>query len=629
MAVVTQERAKELDEILPAEAEVVEASQAHQKAMTLYGPSFAQQVVEQIAGRFPSHPGTRYLQATQDMEDGRIGQALAGFRELMERYPNAPRLRSNLLFACRAIGNTTLLRQTLKTVAETGTIPGVESQIDWIYPHPRCVCEYADAIRMSLGARRQAENLLRSVLKTQWTSAFAWHVLADLRADQHEMGSALLAYSVASFLAAHNEHYARAYVDALVQNRRIEEGLEWLQDRVEQLGGSLQGVSTWVTWISVLEDRGFPERAILGCESALERHGTATAFAVPFLARMGWWEQAEAQLAALARSEVKAAFHEASVAYHRMRGQPDKALGHAESWVVEAPRSIDARYALLAALSTLQGREIAAMRAYEWMLDHPANEDFEQAFCQYADNRLYWRKIRVLRKRVKRNREDGWAWRELVFSALTVFEKGDERRRNRLRPKIDAHFVEVDRVDPNDATTIRAHGLWKEDRQEWRGAVDCYLEAIRCQPDHFYAYRRAWECSARFPELERRDVWAKIEELYLGSSHHLPNPLEMMRLLAARFGVRHTETIVARWRLQRPDDPNVLEAAVDLLLDRGHGHSDALRALDLLGGAVDRFPYHSGLAFRWPEPTVPLTTIREQIESSRSWCDVGRTTTRR
>jgi predicted Zn-dependent protease len=258
MAAVTQERAKELDEILPFEAEVVEASQAHQKALTLYGLSAAQQVIDQVAEHFPSHPGTRYLQAIQDMEDGRIGRALASFRELMERYPNAPRLRSNLLFACRAIGNTTLLRQTLKTVAETGTVPGVESQSDWIHPHPRYVCEYADTIRLSSGTRRQAENLLRSVLKTQWTSAFAWHVLADLRADQHKLESALLAYSVASFLAAHNEHYARAYVDALGQNDRIEEGLQWLQDRVEQLGGAVQGVSTWVTWISVLEDRGFP-----------------------------------------------------------------------------------------------------------------------------------------------------------------------------------------------------------------------------------------------------------------------------------------------------------------------------------------------------------------------------------
>jgi tetratricopeptide (TPR) repeat protein len=280
-----------------------------------------------------------------------------------------------------------------------------------------------------------------------------------------------------------------------------------------------------------------------------------------------------------------------------MRGQPGKALEHAESWVTEAPRSINARYALLTALSTLHGREVAAMRAYEWMLDQPANEDFEQAFCQYADNRHYWRKIRVLRKRVKRNHEDGWAWRELVFSALTVFEKGDQRRRNRLRPKIDAYFVEVDRVDPNDAATIRAHGLWKEDRQEWRGAVDCYLEAIRCQPDHFYSYRRAWECSARLPELERRDVWTRMEELYLGTSNHLPNPLEMMRLLAERFGVRDTEMIVAGWQRRRPDDPNVLEAAADLLLDRGHGRSDALRALELLREAVDRFPYHSGLRF--------------------------------
>jgi tetratricopeptide (TPR) repeat protein len=600
MAVVTQERATELDGILPAEAEVMEAFQTHQKAMVLYGPSAAQPTIKQIAERFPSHPGTLYLLAVQDLEDGRVGQALSGLRTLLERYPNSPRLRTHILSACRAIGNTTLLRQTLRTVAETGTIPGVDSQSDWVRPHHRYVAEYADLLRSSSETKQRSEHLLRSVLKTQSTSAFAWHVLADLRSDQHETESALLAYSIASFLASHNEHYAQAYVDALARSHRVEEGLRWLQQRVEQLGGSFQGTSTWITWISALEDRGFPDRAIAACEAALERHGRSTellAFAVPFLARMGKWEEAEMQLSVLKASEGKAAFHEASVFFHRMRGQPDRALTHAESWIAEVPRSVNARYAYLGAYSMLYGHDAAATRAYEWMRAHPANEDFEYAFYQYADNRLYWRKIRLLRRRIERNPDDAWAWRELVFNALSVFEKGDQRRRKRLQPKIGAYFTELDRVDSGDAATIRAHGLWKENRTDWQGAANCYLEAIQLKPDHFYAYQRAWECSARLPDQKRREIWARMERIYLESPSNLPNPLEMMRLLSIRFGVRDTETIVTGWRLQRPDDPNVIEAAADLLLNHGHGLSDAMRALELLREAVGRFPYHSGLRF--------------------------------
>ena len=600
MVAVTSDRVSELDQLLPTDADVVEASQAHQKAMTLYGPSAAQRVVAELTERFPSHPGTQYLQALQDLEEGRAGRALTSFRELMGRYPNAPRVRLHLMGACRAIGNTALLRQTLQVIVEMGVVPGVESHGDWIRPHPRYTCDYADILRASSETRRYAEALLRSALRTDWSSAYAWHVLADLRWGMQQLGSALIAYSVASFLGAHNEHYARAYVDVLSHSQRMQEGLQWLEDRVQHFGGSPQGISAWITWISVLEERGYPERALSACRQALERHKTTPfllAFAVPFFARMGLWDEAETQLDALAKTENNGAFHEAAVSFYRMCGKPTKALEHAEFWVREVPRSMQARYALLSELSTLEGQELAAGRAEEWMREHPANEEFEEAFCQYAQDQFHWKKVLVLRRRAKRNPEDGWAWAELVFSVLTVFERGDEKLRNRLTSRIEAYLAELDRVAGNDSVALRAHGLWKEDCGEWRAAVDRYLDAIRHQPDHFYAYRRAWECAARLTDVERRNLWAAIEPLYLGNSSNLTNSLEMIGLLAGRFGVRETEQIVARWQLQRPDDPNVLEAAADLLLNHGHGLSDAKRALALLRTAVVRFPYHAGLRF--------------------------------
>ena len=600
MAAVTAERANKLDELLPPEAAIVEAAQAQQKALTLYEPSASSPIVANIVSLFPSDPGTKYLQAIQDLEEGRVGRALAAFRELFDRFPNAPALRARLMNACRAMGDTALLRQTLQTVAETGSIPGVESQSDWIRPHPRYVCEYADLLRSSSETKRRATTLLRSVLNRNWASSAAWHILADLRWDQRDIDSALLAYSIASFLAPHNEHYARAYADVLCQNHRIEEGLRWLEDRVQEMGSSSQGISTWIAWIGALEDRGYPERAIAACENALAQHKSVIAlqaFAVPFLARMGKWADAQQQLHFLESGPSKAAFHEAAVAFHRMSGQSLTALEHAEAWVTEVPRSMAARYALLDLIRSVHGQNAAAARAIGWMREHPANEEFENAFCQHAQDKFYWRKIRVLRMRVKRNREDSWAWRELVFNSINAFEKTDQTHRNRLQARIEACLAEVDRLAPDDSATIRALAFWKEAQGDWRGALDGYLETIRSEPDHFFAYRRAWECSARLSEKERRALWDAIEPLYLSNSYHLPNSLEMMRLLATSFGPRDVEKIVEGWRVRRPDDPNVLEAVADLLLDHGHGRSDGLRALELLRDAVQKFPYHSGLRF--------------------------------
>ena len=600
MVAVSAERAVELDALLPPEAAVAEAAQAHAKALALVGTSAAQAVVAALAERFPRHPGTQYLQALQDLEEGRMGQALNAFRELAIRFPRAQRLRSHLMGACRSVGNTALLRQTLQAVVETGAVPGVQPDVDWVQPHPRYVCEYADMLRTVSGTRAEAETLLRSVLRGNWSFALAWHVLADLRWEQPEPRSALLAYSVASHLADHNGHYARAYADVLAREHRMEEGLLWLERRARRLGNSAQGVSTWITWIAMLEDLGYPERALAALAAALERHASVTSllvYAVPFLARMGEWKKAEARLAQLAGGEAQGAFHEAAVSFHRMRGEPAVALGHAEAWVAEYPRSMAARYALLGLIGTLEGRPAAAARAAEWMQSHPANDEFEEAFCSYAQERLTWRRVRLLCTRVKRNRDDGWAWRELGFHALGVFEQAGAKRRERLRPWIETCLPEANRIAPDSAPTLRMQALWLEDRGEWRDAVAGFMVAAEAEPTHFYGFRHAWDCAARLPNAERRALWARMEPLYLQTDLHLPNALEMMRLLAVRFGVREAESIVAGWRQKRPGDPNVLEAAADLLLNHGQGRSDAARALELLEDAVARFPYHAGLRF--------------------------------
>ena len=41
-----------------------------------------------IERQFPDHPGTQYLREIQNLEDGRIGRALRGFKRLLESFRN-------------------------------------------------------------------------------------------------------------------------------------------------------------------------------------------------------------------------------------------------------------------------------------------------------------------------------------------------------------------------------------------------------------------------------------------------------------------------------------------------------------------------------------------------------------
>jgi hypothetical protein len=90
LAAVMPGRANELDGILSAESEVVEAAQAHQKALARYGPSASHAVVAEIAARFPSHPGMQYLQAIQDLEDGLMNAHLTVSASFSIATPTLP-----------------------------------------------------------------------------------------------------------------------------------------------------------------------------------------------------------------------------------------------------------------------------------------------------------------------------------------------------------------------------------------------------------------------------------------------------------------------------------------------------------------------------------------------------------
>jgi tetratricopeptide (TPR) repeat protein len=599
MVAVPSELAGLLDEILPPEAEVMEAAEIQEKALALYGPSAARPVIDNLEERFPNHSGTQYLRAIQYMEDGRNGKAMASFRKLLEKFPRSPSVRVRLMIACRSLGNTALLRETLRSVVDAGKVSGVDSQTDWTTPHYRYLADYADLLRYSLETRNRAESLLRLALKNSWHAAVAWHVLGDFRWNQRNFESALLAYRIASTLAEHNEHYARAYADALCRNNRQDEGLEWLRKRAENLGNSVHGVSTWITYIDMLEDWGRPTVALEVCRSVLIRFDSSPSllvFAVPFLARMGEWENAEIQLHKLGQSKATGSFHEAAVFFNEMRGRTVKALEHAEQWVGEIPRSIQARSRLLALTAKVRGDESAFKLAARWLHERPENEDFEELFCSYADDHR-WRKLRLLKTRVKRNPEDAWAWRELAFAVIPMFEMANDPRRRRLASRISDYIAEASRVAGEEAAAFGVRGYWLEAQANWTEACENYIESIRRDPGYFYGYRRAFEVSARFSDVDRRAMWRTIEPLFLGNAGHLPSCLELMRLLNDAFGPRETEQIIREWQRLRPDDPDVAEAMADLLIEHGHGRSDAARALELLLPVVERYPYHSGLRF--------------------------------
>lgn len=622
MAIVRPEKASLLDSLLPkADVDAMTATQHHQRASLLYGPAAQRAVVEGLAQREPVHPLTGFLKAIQAMEDGHAGSALVGFQSLLRQHPASAPVRACLIASCRALGNTALMRETLASVVERGILPGIQSQQAWFYPPGNYVAEYADLLRMSAETREQAHSLLHNVIHRETWRAQPWHILGDFLWEEQDKRGAVLAYRIAAGLAASNEHYALSYCNALGNTGREEEGLKWLEDRVRDFGLSSRAVATWVTWINALENWGHPERALAASADSLRQHGDSPellAYLAPFSARMGRWDEAEALLQRLEGKGNSPLFYEAAIDFYQMHGEAGRALQSAEEWVRQSPVSMEARRKLLYLISKCNGAAAAVQRASDWLVERPAHDILEELYCERLDIAgLAPKKYAVLRRRVKRNPEDGWAWRELAFGSISDYRSVDDTRRVKVRRRVETFITHCERTSPSDPATLRLRAEWAEATGDWPRSLDLWLDAIVRDPGNMYGYRHAWDCMARVGADQRKQVWDRMSTILISHPGRLSTARETIMFVGQRFGLSAAEEVARFWSENRPEDPEIVEASVDLLLEHGQGRTDARRALEMLQSAVKRFPYHLGLRFSLADAFQKLGEIENAEEVLR------------
>ncbi len=620
MVVVPHKKAAFVDQLLP-EGDVgpFALSQQHSRARFLYGPQAAAPIAEDLASRYPHHPVTAQVQASQALLEGQTAKALVGYQKLASDYPNAAFVRSNLLASCRAMQNTAVMREVLSAVVERGALPGVQSQQEWQYPPAAYVSEYADLLMASSETHNKARSLLYSLIRRQPSYGAAWHILGDLLWQEHDLDAALFAYRNGACLVENNEHYASAFCDALARVGREEEGLSWLESRVRKFGSSTRAVETWVTWINALEQAGRPERALAASSEALTLHPNSPELlgvTVPFLARMGQWEQAAGLLPRLEEAGNNLLFQEAAVAFYSMRGDLLKAIQHAEQWVAEATLSMEARNELIDLVAKRDGVYRAVSLAKSWIAERPGHDRLEE---------LYYRQLTrsqapaasqyaLLKRRVQRNPEDAWAWRELGFSTVYKYSTAAERGQKRIARRMDVFIAECDRTSPLDSATLRLHADWLQARGAWSESMELWMKAIERAPKVFYGYQHVWDCVSHLDGSVRQRVWEGMQSALLGSPGRLHIARQLILMAVQKLGVVPAEEAVARWHKLKPEDPGIIEAHADLLLTHGHGRTDFERALEMLEPAVKRFPYDSNLRFSQADALRKLGSFAEAEE---------------
>ncbi len=314
---------------------------------------------------------------------------------------------------------------------------------------------------------------------------------------------------------------------------------------------------------------------------------------------MGKWDEANSAVDTIHSLGNAALYEEGASMVARLSGNLNSAIQHCENWERAAPHSTAAKQSLLNLIRKTKGPKASVGLAAGWVYGKLDNDDLERLYASELErgSSPRWKHDLLLHRRVKRNPEDGWAWAELAFRRIADYERSSIKRQERLSDRVTRVLKECDRVAPESPPTLRAHAYWRETNGEWNEAVHLWLDSIELDPTNGFSYRRLWLSSAALPDAERASILEKIENTLGKCPGRVPFAREVVFAIAQRLGTEVSEALTARLRDVRPDDPDVIQASADLLVQMGQGRSDALRALELLEPTMAHFPYHLGLRF--------------------------------
>jgi len=596
LAFAPPEQADLLDVIDDRAARLGELCHEFWHAVSREDTPAAAEVVARLEAHQGDSPVTEAFRACWQTQTNQLAEGLATLERLCGQFPKSIALQRMLLGGLGRTRNTARIRDFLGQLVNLGRIPGPSDVTPWSYPPSSCVTRFADLEGLTAEGAPAARELLLRLVERDATFAMAYHTLGDIAMRQGQPDRAALPYRIASLLAHTDEHLARAAFDSERLLGRQADGLAYLRQRVDRLGGLIDGGWPWCTLIGAAEDCGDVAAATETAERALAARGddpNLLSYLTRFWIRTGERDRAQTLLDRLEKHPDRLRYLEAAVVFHRYIGQWERALALCEEWVANAPDQVEPHRMLASLLRNRQTVFEVAQSARDWADRRADDEEFEFIYYDLLrDTAQEDRREAFVRARLKRNAQDAWAWRELGHLLIGRAEGVSTDRRQALEPEIQEAVEQARRLSPREAATLYLQSRLAEMRGQWEHSIELLLRGLRIEPESSYAYGKAWENSSNLPRAQQEAVLQKLEEQLLRSVGPLHAARGLALGVASRFGCDDARARVEQWQAQRPGDPELIEAHADVLLEHGQGRTDAAVAVTELEEAITRYPRH-------------------------------------
>ncbi|MBI3272761.1 MAG: hypothetical protein HYZ53_27490 [Planctomycetes bacterium] len=587
-------RRAELDALPLAASEPVRRLLEVQRIQAEGRFSAAEAVAREAAAAWPEEPIATFTRAQAALAAGDPRTAYALGRELLARMPTVTRAQNLVLSAAEGLHNPAEAQRVLEALVAGRPLEGVLPHEAPRHADPQYAVRLADYLRRNAAHAGRARRLLEEALRANPSGAHAFHCLGDLLWDAGEKNDSLLALATASHTDAAHDHYATAYADLARELGREAEGLAWMEERVRTLGARREGHRVWSGWIDALSRFGRPEEADRALEQALAARpedGELAAFAAGFRAQQGGFDAARSLLAVAARNASPVEARRAAWEVADREGRHDEAWTHVLAWCEAAPGSLEAWRCRARMLAGREGPGAAAGLTASLCERFPGDEHFDSLHLEWlhqSGQLDLW--MARLRKRIERNPDDAWGWRELAFELADRAARERGAAAEAARGEALACLAEAKRTDPEGLATLCLEGriaLVGGDRAAARAVLTrAFADAPDCEP----ALQGLFGAVAGAPAGEVAEVARRAEELVLLAPAHRGAVACLADRLRDALGPEAAEAFVERVVAARPPTPELAAVRAEVRLQAGAGRAGAERAVEVLRPALARFP---------------------------------------
>jgi tetratricopeptide (TPR) repeat protein len=295
-------------------------------------------------------------------------------------------------------------------------------------PHadPVAVARYADFLAEDGREHATAQRLYARALTLNPVHAASWSGLASLTWQHGERKMAQQLFHVAACLGETQEHFAEGYFRACRFLGETDDGIAFLQQRVDVLG--TRSAAPVITLFDQLDgvDRTTEAFALLS-EALQRRPDDADLLLFAAESQMRYGRHAEA-LALLGRAEpsanrVRWLRHKAR--WLRENGEPVQALALAREACALEPLDVGLHSLVASLLSQCEGRALALAHLRHAAQAHPHHQELQRVFVGWLGIDEHDEAIQVLSHMLAVNPKHAWAQRELAYK-LTQQQRFDE-----------------------------------------------------------------------------------------------------------------------------------------------------------------------------------------------------------